>query len=114
MNMSTNNFYGSCYHDDTLDELNKILPKPIIKIQEMTVNQKYLIKSAEKLQTSYNEKVLLELEEVRVFLPDRYTKITDNALDDLNKGLYWIKNDGEIESTFYLSFGDYNNMYMKK
>lgn len=114
MNMSMNNFYGSCYQEDTLDELNKILPKPIIKIQEMTMNRKYLIKSAEKLQTSYDGKILLELEDVRVFLPDRYSKITDNALDDLNKGLYWIKNDGEIDSTFYLSFGVYNNIYMNK
>lgn len=109
-----NNFYGSCHQQDILDELNKILPihKPIIKIQEMVVNQKYTIKSAEKQPTSYDGKILLELDEVRVFLPDRYTKITDDALDGLNKGQYWIKNDGAIESTFYLSFGVYNNMYM--
>lgn len=82
-------------NDAALEDL-KILEvqKPLLKVNEMTINKSYRILKARRVNTQYGERVIVELEKKQVFLPSRYDAMRDSTLVSLCSGQYCMINKG--------------------
>lgn len=80
---------------DFVAELNNMVSKPYIKVSDMEFGRQYKVLNVSRCTTKFGPKVSLELEDARIFLPSRYDKITDAALEGLNmEGNLYITNEG--------------------
>lgn len=103
------NLYGA--NDDTLGELNNCQPKlvPTLFVKDMELNLKYQIKSVKKIKTKYGDRVVLVIDVVglgphQLFLPERFQEISQDTLDKMNTGGFYIINQGPLGRSYILFF----------
>lgn len=64
--------------------------KPTLKFSDLQLNCPYLITGARRLATKYGTQILCQLlvndEDGEIFLPGRFSKMSDKLLEDLNGG----------------------------
>lgn len=93
--------------DAILSKLNSNLFKPVIRLQDMVFNDPYKIQLIKKVQTQkYGQRIVVELEEFQVYLPNRYTlSLDDNTMDFMNSdGRFFLTNTGNVGSSSNLYF----------
>lgn len=77
-----------------MDSLNRITQtnlKSWENINTLNLNKFYKIFSAKIVNTKYGKKVLIELQDVCVFLPKRYSDaVTEDIIENFNKGEYGV------------------------
>lgn len=83
-------------NNDVLDLLNDIgrkkkYLKTILSIKDFEYNKPLKIIGCERKITIYGMKIVLDLEEHIMFLPEKYIFITDEVLRQLTTGKYSIK-----------------------
>ncbi len=69
----------------------KVLDYKYKKLNELTVNQKYLITDITKVTTKYGDKLVIHLQyqglnnahNFRTYLPDRYSRLSNEDIEDL-------------------------------
>ncbi|KAL1488087.1 hypothetical protein ABEB36_015455 [Hypothenemus hampei] len=61
---------------------------PIVKLQDLTINEKYLIYKAKLTKTNYGSSILLNLKDKVVFLPQRVTDLFVPNLGYFVEGKY--------------------------
>lgn len=87
---------------DITEELNEIVAKPFIKVSEMEFGRHYKVIKAARCSTKFGEKVTLEFENEKIFMPSRYDKLSDAALERINTGgEMYITNEGEDGNQSY-------------
>ncbi|XP_037910078.1 uncharacterized protein LOC119650906 [Hermetia illucens] len=72
---------------DSINELLGCKPLIYIKTSELEVGKRYHITGGERMKTRYGQTIVVDLEgTMRLSLPSRYSKCSDNVLDDFNTG----------------------------
>jgi len=81
-----------------LTKLNKAcVParKPVVKLQDLSLNHPHQILEAKIVRTKFGESVLLELAEKVVFLPKRATEGFRPVVNQFNTGAYSVVYRGQ-------------------
>ncbi|KAL1487677.1 hypothetical protein ABEB36_015654 [Hypothenemus hampei] len=73
-----------------LTEVSNFNSKPVIKLNTLTVNQPYVVKSLNIVKTKFGEVVKAELEKNIVFLPQRVTEAFKKNVEKFEPGKYAI------------------------
>lgn len=75
-----------------LETLNRVClaenEKQLVKLQDLTINEKYSICKATIVNTKYGRSILLHLESKVVFLPQRVTNTFEPQLNHFAEGKY--------------------------
>lgn len=60
-----------------MEKLNSAqsIEKPLLRLDNMQVGMPYMVIGVREVSTRFGKKILLELEEHVMFLPDRYTEL---------------------------------------
>ena len=69
-----------------LDDLNNICDlklKQYEKLINLKVDEKYKVLNIEKIKFKYGYSIVLELEEFKVILPKRFSKLDENVINEL-------------------------------
>lgn len=87
--------------------------KPTVKLADLTVGEKYLIKNIKRITTQYGEAVVVDLEDKQVFLPKRYNKMTQANFNQITYyGSYYLtylgpyKETSKIKIEYHLSYNE--------
>ena len=59
--------------------------KPLLCISDLDSSMQYKIASAKRVKTKYGNRIILELESHKLFLPAKFEELTDEDLDNINK-----------------------------
>lgn len=87
-----------------LEELNSLRIKPILSLKNMERYCAFKILNCKKVNTRYGNRLHLELEKFCIYLPERFTKISEESFQNLNEGGYYITNNGTIGRMHNLLF----------
>lgn len=83
-----------------LTKFNQVqMKKTILHIKDMEESKEYLILNAKKITTKYGPTIKIELETHIMFLPPRYNFLSDDDVNELSIGAYYITRDGEKSLT---------------
>lgn len=101
---------------DMVSELNNMVSKPYIKVSAMEFGRQYKVLNVSRCSTKFGAKVSLELEDVKIFLPCRYDKLSDAALQSINvDGNIYINNEGpNSNKSFNLKFCRASDLQQEK
>lgn len=88
----------------SLEELNACNYKPLLKVKEMEPLKAYSILSCGKVSTRFGQRVVLELEDHQMFLPQRFNNISTNTIEKLNEGGFLITCQGTSINSYNLIF----------
>lgn len=71
----------------SLKELNDLsFVKEYVNIKTLNISEKYKIISFQRKKTEFGDRIVVELDNARVFLPQRFDSlITNERLDEFNK-----------------------------
>ena len=81
-----------------VDEFNaQAKYKKILKLTNMETNKEYAVTGCRRVTTMFDPRIALDLGEVLVFFPERFTSMSDEAVQELNidKGFVLIKDDNK-------------------
>ena len=70
-----------------LNKLNTILAfdkKPIIKFDNLEINKRYRVFGIKIVNTKFGNKLLVETDMNKIFLPERFNIFDDNEIQQLN------------------------------
>lgn len=94
---------------ETLNNLNEIsvkkYEKNTISLKDLSMNVKYPILNCMRMFTKYGERIMLEIETNVIFLPQKYSKLTDDQIEDLCSGNFYFEKVKEADNNFILKFG---------
>lgn len=83
---------------EILKELNNIkniqtegFKKQCLRLSDIPLNQQMRILKAERKDTMFGPKIMLEVEEHVLFLPKRYNELSDKALEAMGKGSFTLE-----------------------
>ena len=83
------------------------------KLNELTLNQKYLITNIEKTKNKFGDKLVMHLQydglkkkhEFRTYLPDRFLRLSNEDIEDLSSGdFYFIYNGKDKNDCHIIDF----------
>ncbi len=80
------------------------------KLNELTLKQKYLITNIVKISTKYGDKLVAHLEykgfkithKFRTYLPDRFNRISDEDIEELSSGEFYLLYQGKNEKGHHI------------
>lgn len=74
-----------------LNSIKERVRKPIMKTTEIPINKKFKIIKALRVKTKFGEKVMIELDESVLFLPESYNALEDSTIEALNSHTFYIE-----------------------
>lgn len=101
--------------ENALEQLNtcSFQPRRKLLLRKMEKNKKYRILSAKKvLKLNKSKKMIikLEVEKYFIYLPQRFLKIPDFVLNEMNKQTFEICNTGPWKTTHNLEFSNLSSL----
>lgn len=78
-----------------VNKFNTLNTKPVMHIKEMEILTKYVITKANRVTTKYGTTIQVEVENHKMFLPNRYNILTDDDVEELNTGAFCVYREGE-------------------
>lgn len=88
--------------DNIVEKFNERNLKPYKNLKSMEQNKDFLIIGCRKTKTKYGERLLMELENFNIFLPERYNSLTVAEINKFFNKTYYLRNCGESGRTFKL------------
>lgn len=82
---------------------NSFTVKDSLSVKSMKEGLKYKILAGRRTTTKYGERVILKLENCQLYLPEWYTRVTDEDIKMFDSGKYYILKVGEGD----LQFGEF-------
>ncbi|XP_047000158.1 uncharacterized protein LOC124615992 [Schistocerca americana] len=73
------------------------IQKATTRLSTLPINEKFIILRAKRVTTPFGPAVLVELESTKVFLPTRFSKMSDEDLEYLNSGKVHLTYTGRVE-----------------
>lgn len=97
------------FDDSTLEELNAVKLKKALRLKDMLLCCEYKILDAKRVNTKFGKRILLQLEDNALFLPQRYERLSDAVIEAMKTGKYSVRNNGECGATYDLCFQQHND-----
>lgn len=86
-----------------LKQFNSIKPLDYINLSSMVVNKPYRVTAIRKTETKFGDRLSLDLDyKVKVFLPERYNRMSDDEIAVMGGGNYVLINRGTEGKAFKL------------
>lgn len=85
---------------------NKKFFKEIVPLRLIPMNEKKQILKCIRTTTKFGPKIMLELESCVIFLPERYTNLPDEVVNDLSSGDFYFQKvfNGNSFDIIFVSF----------
>lgn len=73
-----------------IEELNSFNFKPLLRLKDMELHREYRVINAAKPMTRFGPRIVLELEDYQLFLPERYSKLSEAVFKKFQEGKYFV------------------------
>lgn len=99
---------------DSFAELNKIGSSAgleTVRLTDVPTNKPFLLTSMKRVDTCYGQKILCTCEQFKVFLPSRFSSMSEESINTPEKQPTFIKYKGMQNGACIIEFVKGDNVY---